>query len=169
MLENLCVQQREHHEEETYWRAYFEAFQEECYLLVQDHLTSIEESQEERYCLVQEHLSAQDNSFNVFETYVTDEFSNLRRAIGVNHGATTTSINRALHYQDENHYHYSQFYQEMCDFLNGQNENNSQGWHRGVRPQPKGRNHQGQHKGCRGHLACEQWNSNHFACIFIFL
>lgn len=91
------------------------------------------------------------------------------------HGSTTTGINNILHYQDQNHSHYSMFYREMCDFLDDQFGNDGHGWYRGVRPQPRGGL-----RGGSGHLVIllvdncfhnilHALSYQTFSCLFILL
>lgn len=87
----MCVEQQERHEEEPRrWDA-FEAVQNECFRVVHEHLT------------------AQDNNFNNFSTYATEQFNEIRQNMAFNHGATQTGINDMIRYQNDNHHHYHDF------------------------------------------------------------
>ena len=59
--------------------------------------------------------------------------------MNVNHAATIVRIDHMISDQNENHHHYAKFYQEMCEFLDYNYGNDGQGWHKGLRPMPKGR------------------------------
>lgn len=70
LLENMHVEKWERHEEESYRRHAFEA------------------AQEERFRLVYEHMTAQVNNFNNFAMYGTEQFNQVHRDMGFNHGST---------------------------------------------------------------------------------
>lgn len=63
----------------------------------------------------------------------------MRNKMDGNHTTMISRINHIIYAQNENHYYYAQFYQEMCKFLDHNYGNDGQGWHMGVRPMPRGR------------------------------
>lgn len=81
-------------------------------------------------------MTTQDANFEAFASYVTEKLVSMCNEMDVNHAAR---INHMISAQNENHYHYAQFYLEMCDFFDHHFGNDGQGWHHGVRPMPRGR------------------------------
>ncbi|CAI8603331.1 unnamed protein product [Vicia faba] len=113
--------------------------QNECYEEDFCRRHSFEAAQEERFCLLQDHMTTQDTYFEAFASYGTKNLICIRSVMDANHNATITRINHIISTQNEDYYHYMQFYQEMCDFLDYHFGNDGQGWHNGVRPMPRGR------------------------------
>lgn len=127
VIENMHVEQRECHKEDSRKHDTFKV------------------AQKERFILVDEHLIAQENNFNSFASYTTKKFNEICQNMALNHGATQTSINNKIHYQNHNHHHYKQFYREMRDFLDYEYRGEGVAWYRGRRP--KVRNHIGHGRG----------------------
>lgn len=71
----------------------------------------------EIFCLLQEHITTQDTNFKAFASYVTESLISMRNEINDNHTAIISMINHMISAQNVNHYHYAQFYREMCNFL----------------------------------------------------
>lgn len=92
LLENMCVEQREHHEEESCKHDTFKVVKEGSFRLVH------------------EHMNAQETNFNNFATYATEQFNMIRQNMAFNHIATQTSMNNMIYYQNDNHQYYQQFY-----------------------------------------------------------
>lgn len=90
LLENMCVEQHERHQEDSRRCDAFEA------------------SQEERFILVQERMNAQDTNFNNFSMYATKQFNQIREDMEFNHRATHTCINNMIVLENDNHHHYQQ-------------------------------------------------------------
>lgn len=84
-------------------------------------------------------MTAQDANFEAFASYVTKSLVPMCNEMDANHAATITRINYMISTHNENHYHYAQFYQEMCDFLDHHFGNDVKGWHHGVMPMPNDR------------------------------
>lgn len=91
----------------------------------------------ERLFLIQEHMTVQDANFEAFTSCVTKSLVSILYEMDSNHAATISRINHMISVQNKNHYHYAQFYQEMCDFFDHHLGNDGKGWHRGVRPMPR--------------------------------
>lgn len=100
---------------------------------------ALEAAQMERFLLIQENMTTQDTNFASFSSYVTKTLVSMRNKMDSNHAATIARINHIISIQNENHYHYAQFYREMCDYLDHHFGNDGQCWHLGVRPMPRGR------------------------------
>lgn len=91
MLKNMCIQQQERYKEDTWW----------CY--------DFAVAQEEHFKLVQDHLTAQNTTFEIFASYATVQFNQIREDMEFNYGSTSTGINKMIHHENENHVHYIQF------------------------------------------------------------
>lgn len=105
-MENMHIKNYECHQEESCRYDAFEVAQEECFRLVL------------------EHMNAQDTNFNNISMYATEKFNQTHQNITFNHCATQTGINNMIHYQNENHHHYQQFYKETCDLWDVEYGNN---------------------------------------------
>lgn len=99
---------------------------------------AFEETQVEIFHLIQEHMTKQDANFEAFASCVTERLTSMHNEMDVNHAAIISRINHTISAQNKNHYHYTQFYQEMFDFLDHYFGNDGQGWHHGVKLMPRG-------------------------------
>lgn len=99
LLKNTRVQQCKRHEEESCRRDEFEV------------------AQAKRFREVHEHITTNDNNFNSFSLYATDQFNEIRQNMASNHVTTQDGIRDMICDQNDNHCHYQQFYREICDFL----------------------------------------------------
>lgn len=106
----MNVEQQERHKEESRRCDVFEA------------------AQEERFRLVHEHMPAQDNNLTTFLCMLQSSSIKFAR----------TWDSTMIHYENENHRHYQQFYREMCDFFDVEYENDGVAWYRGRIPETRG-------------------------------
>lgn len=81
----------------------------------------------EQFCLIQEHMITQGTNFEAFSSYVTEKLVSMHNDMDSNHAAIISRINHMIYVQSENHYHYAQFYREMCIFLDHHFGNDGQG------------------------------------------
>ncbi|CAI8585311.1 unnamed protein product [Vicia faba] len=111
-----------------------ERYEEDC-----RRRDAFEAAQEERFRLLHKHMTTQDTNFEAFASYVSEKLLSERNEMDVNHASTNARINHMISSQNENHYHYAQFYREMCNFLDHHFRNEGYGWYHGVRSMPRGR------------------------------
>ena len=125
LLENMCIEQREHHKEEYRRRDTFEV------------------AQKERFRVAHEYLTAQDNNFNNCSMYAIEQFNEVCQNMAFNHDVTQTNINNIIHYQNGNQHHYQQFYKKMCDFLDYEYGSKYAAWYPSRKPKIRDRRGRG--------------------------